>query len=161
MLLVLVNYGALAYYRDALSVRDYSAIPNPQNRVGYCMLSSMTFADKYLLAETTAHPPDFDIYSAVMSLPMDKRKLAEVRIAIGALKNRDKLRERAHGMSHAVAAACGYWEVKWPLGVTPLDINLKWNRFDSTFSNFVERIRGEPDAAERLWIELKKKSKKV
>ena len=159
LLLVTFNYGALTYYRQVLSTRDFSSIPDPQRRVGYCMMSTMSFAEKYLLAETSAHPPDFTIYSAVMSLAPEARNREDVRTAIGALKIREKLRERAHGLSQAVAASCGYWEVKWPSDTSPLDIHLKWLRYDSTFSHFVERIRSEPDAAERLWIQLRRKAK--
>lgn len=157
LLLVSVNYAALAYYREALSTRDYSVVPDPHRRVGYCMMSSVTFADKYLLAETAAHPPEFRLYSAVMSLAKESRDREDVRMAIGVLKDRDKLRERAQRLSHSVAVSCGYGAVSWPSGTTPLDIHFKWLQFDSTFSHFVEIVRSEPDAAERLWSELKRK----
>lgn len=159
LVLVLLNYGALIYLRDELSTRDYSMIPDPRNRVGYCMLTSMTLADKYLLAETTAHPPDFGIFSAVMSVPGQGLSRQEMKIAISALKNRDDLRARAHRVSHEAAAGCGYWQIKWPSGITPLDIHLKWLKFDSTYSRFVERIRLDPDAAERIGIELSRRAK--
>ena len=155
--LVLLNYGAMAYYRSVLSERDYSVILNPQDRVGYCMLSSMTLPDTYLLAQTTAQPPSFAIYKSVMSLPEVAKQRPEVRTALGALKAREKLRERAHAMSHLVAFRCGYWKVKWPDGVGPLDVNLKWHRFDSTFWNFLNRIQSEPDAVDVLYKALHNK----
>jgi hypothetical protein len=152
--LVLLNYGALAYLRDVLATRDYSAIPGPQARVGYCMMSSMTLPDTYLLAQTVAHPPDFSVYKAVMSLPEATKARPDVRTALGALAIRQQLRDRAHGMSHLVAFRCGYWKVKWPEGVGPLEVNLKWHKFDSTFWYFLNRIRSEPDAAEVLYKRL-------
>jgi uncharacterized glyoxalase superfamily protein PhnB len=159
LFLVSCNYAALAYYRDTFSARDYSMIPDPQRRVGYCMMSSMTIADKYLVAETAGHPPDLPLYMAVMSLPQESKDRDEVRIAIGALKDRDKMRLQAQNLSHPVAASCGYWTVNWPSGTTPLDILLKWLQFDSTFSHFVESVRSEPDATERVRIELKKSAR--
>ena len=157
LLLVAFNYGALAYYRDVLSSRDYSVIPNPQDRVGYCMMSSMTLPDTYLLAQTTAHPPSFEVYKAVMSLPQAAKETPQARIALNALKIREKLRERAHGMSHLVAFRCGFWKVKWPDGVGPLEVNLKWHQFDSTFWYFVNRLYAEPDAADVLYKSLRNK----
>lgn len=159
LLLVLANYGVLTYLREELSTRDYSTIPDPRNRVGYCMLSNLTAADKYLLAETAARPPDFGIFSAVMSLSGRALSRQEMRFAIRALKYRDELRERAHRLSHAAAAACGYWELKWPSHITPLDIQLKWVQFDATYSHFIERIRSDPDAAERAGTELNRRTK--
>jgi hypothetical protein len=155
--LVLLNYGALAYYGDVLSTRDYSAIPDPHDRVGYCMLSSMTLPDTYLLAQTAAQPPSFAVYKSVMSLPEVAKQRPEVRTALGALKAREKLRERAHGISHLVAYRCGFWKVKWPDGVGPLEVNLKWHRFDSTFWYFLSRIQAEPDAVEVLYKALHSK----
>jgi hypothetical protein len=157
LLLVTFNYGALIYCREALSGRDYSMIPDPGRRVGYCMMSSMTYADKYLLAETAVHPPDFQLYSAVMFLSRESKGREDVRMAVGVLKDRDKLRERAQRLSQSVAHSCGFGTVNWPSGTTPLDIHLKWLQFDSTFSHFVEVVRLQPDAVERLWGELKKK----
>lgn len=155
--LVLLNFGALAYFRDALSARDYSAIPDPQLRVGYCMMSSMTLPDTYLLAETIAHPPSFEVYRAVMSLSTQATERPEVRIAMSALKARNNLRARAHSMSTLIAFRCGYWKVKWPDGVSPLDVNFKWHRFDPTFWNFVNWVKTQPDAAERLYKATRKK----
>ena len=160
LVLVLLNFVGLGYLRDALSTRDYSMIPDPKNRVAYCMLSNITDADRDLLAETTAHPPDFDMYSAVMSLPKQMMNRKEVRIAIGALRKRDELRDRAHQLSHAKAAGCGYWQIKWPANMSPLDVSLNWLQFDSTYSRLVDRFRSSPDAAQRLWIEISRKPQK-
>jgi hypothetical protein len=160
LFLVLFNYGALSYFREALSGRDYSMIPDPKNRVAYCIVSSISNSDKNVLAETTAHPPDFDIYSKVMSQPQQTLNRKEVQIAIGALRKRDDLRQRAHKLSHAAAAACGFWQVKWPTDISPLDVSLKWLQFDSTYSRLVDSFRSNPDAAQRLWIELTRKPQK-
>ena len=154
---VLINYGALAYYRDVLATRDYSSIPNLQDRVGYCMMSNTTLPDSYLLAETTAYAPTFEIYKAVLSLSLEAKGRLEAQNAMKAFKVREQLRERAHALSVRAASRCGFWKVKWPEGVTPLDVNLKWQRFDSTFWYFLSRLRAEPDAAERLYKSMRKK----
>ena len=156
--LVLLNFVGLSYLREALTTRDYSMIPDPRNRVAYCMLSNITDADRNLLAETTAHPPDFDMYSRVMSLPRDAQDRKEVRSAIGALRKRDDLRALAHKASHAVAATCGYWQVKWPENISPLDVSLSWLQLDSTYLRLVDRFRSSPDAAQRLWIQLSRQA---
>ena len=160
LFLVVLNFGGLGYLRDALSTRDYSMIPDPKNRVAYCMLSNITETDRNLLAETTARPPDFDVYSALMSLPKPALDRKEVRIAIDALKHRDALRDNAHRVGHAAAAVCGYWQIKWPSDTSPLEVSLKWLQFDSTYSRLVDRFRSHPDAAQRLWIELSRKAQK-
>jgi hypothetical protein len=49
-------YAALFYTAEALSERDYSGIADPQLRAGYCMLSNTSVPEKYLHAESTAHP---------------------------------------------------------------------------------------------------------
>ena len=157
LVLVLLNFGGLTYLREALSSRDYSAIPDPRNRVAYCMLSNITDDDRNLLAETTARPPDFDMYSTVMSLPRDAQDRKEVRSAIGALTKRDRMRALAHKISHALAASCGYWQLQWPANLSPLEVSLNWLQFDSTYSRLVDRFRSNPDAAQRLLIELSRK----
>lgn len=154
---VLVNYGAMAYFRDVLSMRDYSSIPNPQDRVGYCMMSTTTLADTYLLAETTAYAPSFEIYKTVVSLSLEGKGRLDVQTAMKAVKAREQLRERAHALSVLAASRCGFWKIKWPQGVTPLDVNLKWHRFDSSFWYFLSRLRAEPDAAELLYKAMRKK----
>ena len=161
LVLVLLNFGGLTYLRESLSKRDYSVIPDPKNRVAYCMLSNITDEDKNLLAETTARPPDFDMYSAVMSLPRDTQDRKEVRNAIGALTKRDNMRALAHKVSHAVAAGCGYWQLEWPANMSPLEVNLNWLRFDSTYARLVDRFRSHPDAAQRLWTALTRKAEKL
>ena len=157
LVLVLLNFGGMTYLREALSQRDYSVVPDPNNRVAFCMLSSITDEDRNLFAETTARPPDFDMYSAVMSLPRDAQDRQEVRSAIGALTKRDNMRALAHKVSHAAAAVCGYWQIKWPEGISPLEVSLNWLQFDSTYSRLVDRFRAHPDAAQRLWMTLSRK----
>lgn len=157
LVLVLLNFGGMTYLREALSQRDYSVIPDPRNRVAYCMLSNTTDDDRNLLAETAARPPDFDMYSAVMSLSRDAQDRKEVRSAIGALTKRDNMRALAHKVSHALAAGCGYWQLEWPANMSPLEVSLNWLQFDPTYSRLVDRFRAHPDAAQRLWIALSRK----
>ena len=154
-------YGALFYAAEAMSERDYSAIPDPQLRVGYCMVSSTSNPDKYMFAETTARPPDLAMFSSVMPYALGGVITEEKRAAILALRERDELRLRAVRWSLRAADACGYGNVAWPPGTAPLDISMKWLAHDSTYLFFLERIQFEPDAADRVYDALKRSDEKA
>ena len=155
LLLLASGFDAVLFYTvEALSARDYSGIADPQLRVGYCMLSNASIPEKYLLAESTAHPPDLKVLLVVMPHALRGEITEQKKAAIRALRERDELRRRAITASFRVAVFCGYQQVSWPLGVTPLDISTKWLRHDSTFSFFLEKVRSEPDAADRVYYEL-------
>ena len=147
-------YAALFYAADALSERDYSGITDPQLRVGYCMVSNTFIPEKYLLAETTARPPDLEMFSVVMPHALGGVITEQKKAALLALRERNELRTRAIRSSFRVADDCGYRKVTWPPGITPLDINIKWLQDDSTFLFFLERVRAEPDAADRVYDAL-------
>jgi len=146
--------AALFYAAEKLSARDYSGIADPQLRVGYCMVSNMSIPEKYLLAESTARSPDFKVLLVVMSHALGGENTKQDEAAIRALRERDELRLRAIRSSFSVAVSCGYQQVSWPPGVTPLDISTKWLQHDSTFSYFLEKVRSEPDAADRVYYKL-------
>lgn len=146
--------AALFFALGNLSARDYSGIADPQLRVGYCMVSNMPIAEKYLLAESTARSPDFKVLLVVMSHALGGENKEQDEAAIRALRERDELRLRAIRSSFSVAVSCGYQQVSWPPGVTPLEISTKWLQHDSTFSYFLERVKSEPDAADRVYYKL-------
>jgi hypothetical protein len=146
--------AALFYAAEGLSARDYSGIADPQLRVGYCMVSNTSIPEKYLLAESTARSLDFEVLLVVMSHALGGENTEQKKAAIRALRERDELRLRAIRSSFRVAVFCGYQQVSWPPGVTPLDISTKWLQHDSTFSFFLEKVRSEPDAADRVYYEL-------
>lgn len=155
LLLLASGFDAVLFYAaEALSARDYSGIADPQLRVAYCMLSNTSIPEKYLLAESTAHPPDLKVLFVVMSHALGGEITEQKKAAIRALRERDELRLRAIRSSFRVADSCGYREVTWPPGTTSLDITVKWLQHDSTFSFFLERVRSEPDAADRVYYEL-------
>lgn len=154
LLLASGAYATLFYTAETLSERDYSGIADPQLRVGYCMLSNTSIPEKYLLAESTAHPPDLDVLLVVMPHALGGEITEQKKAAIRALRERDELRRRVITSSFRVADSCGYREVTWPPGTTPLDINIKWLQYDSTFSFFLERVKAEPDAADRVYDAL-------
>jgi hypothetical protein len=154
-------YGALFYAAEAMSERDYSGIPDPQLRVGYCMVSSTSSPDKYMFAETAARPPDFAMFSAVMPYALRGVITEEKRAAILALRERDELRLRAVRWSLRAADACGYGNVAWPPGTAPLDISMKWLAHDSTYLFFLERVKTDPDAAARVYDALRQSDDKA
>lgn len=147
-------YAALFYAADALSERDYSGITDPELRVGYCMVSNTSIAEKYLFAETTARAPDLAMYLIVMPYALAGVITEQKKAAILALKERDELRMRAVRWSSRAAESCGYQKVNWPGGTTPLDINMRWLQLDSTFLNFLEIAMAERDAADRVYDAL-------
>lgn len=149
-------YGALFYAVEAMSERDFSGIRDPQLRVGYCMVSSTSNPDKYMIAETAARPPDLAMMSAVMPYAFAGVITEEKRAAILALRERDELRLRAVRWSLRLADTCGYENVAWLPGTAPLDISMKWLEHDSTFLYFVERVKSESDAAARTYDALKR-----
>lgn len=148
-------YGALFYAAEAMSERDYSGIPDPQLRIGYCMVSNTSNYDKYMFAETAARPPDLAIFSAVLPYALGGVITDHKRAAILALRERDELRLRAVRWSLSVADTCGYDSVAWPPGTAPLDISMKWLAYDSTFLFFLERVKSESDAAARVYDALR------
>jgi hypothetical protein len=154
LLLASGAYAAVFYATEALSERDYSGIADPQLRVGYCMLSNTSIPEKYLLAESAAHPPNLEVHLVVMPHALRGEITEQKKAAIWALKARDELRQWAIRSSFRVAGICGYWEVAWPPKTTPLDITTKLLQYDSTFSYFLERVRADPDAADRVYDAL-------
>ena len=154
LLLASGAYAAVFYTTEALSERDYSGIADPQLRVGYCMLSNTSIPEKYLLAESTAHPPNLEVHLVVMPHALRGEITEQKKAAIWALKARDELRQWAIRSSFRVAGICGYWEVAWPQKATPLDIATKLLQYDSTFSYFLQRVKAEPDAADRVYEAL-------
>jgi hypothetical protein len=77
------------------------------------------------------------------------------RAALLALRERDELRTRAVRLSFRLAEYCGYDKVAWPAGTLPLDISMRWLRHDSTYMFFLEKIKAEPDAADRVYNALR------
>ena len=154
-------YAALFYATEALSERDFSVIADPRLRVGYCMASNTPNSEKYLLAETSARSPDFEMSTVVMRHALGGVVTELKKAALLALRERDALRLQAGRLSFRVAEYCGYRNVSWPAGTTPLDISLKWLQHDSTFSYFLERVRAEPDAADRVYDALGKPQAKA
>ena len=154
LLLASGAYAAAFYTTEVLSERDYSRIADPQLRAGYCMLSNTSVPEKYLLAESTAHPPNLEVLLVVMPHALRGEITEQKKAAIWALRARDELRQRAMSTSFRVAGICGYWEVAWPQKATPLDIATKLLQYDSTFSYFLERVRADPDAADRVYEAL-------
>lgn len=146
--------AALFYAADAMSERDYAVIADPRLRVGYCMVSNTFNPEKYLLAETTARSPDIEIYLVVMPHALEGVITEQKKAALLALRERDELRAQAIRSSFRVAEECGYRRVAWPDGTTPLDINIRWLRDDSTFVYFLERVKAAPDAADRVYEAL-------
>jgi len=154
LLLASGAYAAVFYTTEALSERDYSGIADPQLRVGYCMVSNTSVPEKYLLAESTAHPPNLEVMLVVMPHALRGEITEQKKAAIWALRARDELRQRAITSSFRVAGICGYWEIAWPPRVTPLDITRTLLQYDSTYSYFLERVRADPDAADRVYDAL-------
>jgi hypothetical protein len=154
LLLASGAYAAVFYTTEALSERDYSGIADPQLRAGYCMVSNTSIPEKYLLAESTAHPPNLEVMLAVMPHALRGEITEQKKAAIWALRARDELRQRAISSSFRVAGICGYWEITWPPKVTPLDITTKLLQYDSTFTYFLERVKADPDAADRVYEAL-------
>lgn len=154
-------YAALFYATEAMSERDFSVIADPRLRVGYCMVSNTSNPEKYLLAETTVRSPYFKLSSVVMPHALRGEITEEKKAALLALKERDELRLRAVTLSFRVADYCGYRDVAWPPETTPLDISLKWLQHDSTFLFFLERVRAEPDAADRVYDALDRSKAKA
>jgi hypothetical protein len=150
-------YATLFYAAEAMSERDYSGIKDPQLRVGYCMMSSTSNTDKYLLAETTIRSPDIEIYRIVMPYALAGAVTLQKRAALMALRERDELRTRAVRLSFSLAEFCDYRNIAWPKGTTPLDVSFKWLRHDSTFRFFLEKVKAEPDAAARVYDALGRK----
>jgi hypothetical protein len=151
-------YAGLFYAADTVSQRDYSAIKDPQLRVGYCMASNTYNPDKYVFAETTVRSPDIALSAVVMPHALGGVITDQKRAALLALRERDELRVRALRLSFRVADYCGFRAVDWPPGTTPLDISVKWLQHDSTFLFYVERVRSEPDAADRIYRTLAQSS---
>lgn len=147
-------YATLFYAAEAMSERDFSGIKDPQLRVGYCMMSSTSNTDKYLLAETTIRSPDLEMYRLVMPYALAGANTAQKRAALVALRERDDLRTRAVRLSFSLAEYCDYGNIAWPQGTTPLDVSFKWLRHDSTFRFFLEKVEAEPDAAARVYYSL-------
>ena len=154
LLLACGAYAAVFYTTEALSERDFSRIADPQLRAGYCMLSNTSVPEKYLLAESTAHAPNIDVLLVVMPHALRGEITDQKKAAIWALRERDELRQRAITSSFRLAGICGYWEVTWPPKTTPLDITTKLLQYDSTFSYFLERVKADPDAADRVYEAL-------
>jgi len=118
------------------------------------MLSNTSIPEKYLLAESTAHPPNLEVLMVVMPHALRGEITEQKKAAIWALRARDELRQRAMSSSFRVAGICDYWKVTWPPKVTPLDITTRLLQYDSTFSYFLERVRADPDAADRVYEAL-------
>jgi hypothetical protein len=154
LLLACGAYAAVFYTTEALSERDFSRIADPQLRAGYCMLSNTSVPEKYLLAESTAHAPNIDVLLVVMPHALRGEITEQKKAAIWALKARDELRQRAIRSSFRIADICGYWGVAWPQKATPLDIATKLLQYDATFSYFLERVKADPDAADRVYDAL-------
>jgi len=154
LLLASGAYAAAFYTAEVLSERDYSGIADPQLRVGYCMISNTSVPEKYLLAESTAHPPSLEVHLVVMPHALRGEITEQKKAAIWALRARDELRQRALSSSFRVAGICDYWKVTWPPMATPLDIATRLLQYDSTFSYFLERVRADPDAADRVYEAL-------
>ena len=155
LLLLISGFDAILFYAaEAMSARDYSRIADPQLRVGYCMLSNLSIPEKYLLAESTAHPPDLKVLTVVMSHATGGEFTEQNVAAIRALRERDELRLRAIRSSFRVAITCGYQGINWPPEITPLVISTKWLQHDSTYAFFLEKVRSEPDEADRVYYEL-------
>jgi len=143
--------AALFYAAETLPERDYSRIADPQLRVGYCMAANTSLFEKYLLAASIARSPDIELFSFVMSYALGGENTEQKKAALRALRERDDLRGSAIRSSFRVAEQCGYRKVTWPPGVTLLDISVNWLRHDSTFLYFLDRTRGEPDAADLIY----------
>jgi hypothetical protein len=155
LLLACSAYAALTYALERVSERDFSAIADPGLRVGYCIVSNMALSEKYLLAETAVRAPDFRMSMAVVPYALDGTDTEQKRAAIRSLRERDVLRQRAQQFSVRLADSCGYRQMAWPPEVTPLDISLRWLRHDSAFSFFLTKLGAEPDAADRVYQELR------
>jgi hypothetical protein len=152
--LVFGGYASMFYAAEALSERDYSGIADPQLRVGYCMASKTLNPEKYLLAETIARSPDLEMYMVVMPQVLGGVITEQKKAALLALRERDELRARASISSFQLADSCGFRDVAWSPGTTPLDINIKWLKNDATFLYFLEKLAAEPDAAVRFYNAL-------
>jgi hypothetical protein len=149
-------YAGLFYVAEAMSERDYSGIGDPQLRVGYCMVSNTFNSDKYLLAESAVRSPDLKMFSIVMPHALAGVITDQKRAALLALREREELRTRAVRLSFRLAEHCGYEKVAWPAGTLPLDISVKWLQHDSTYLFFLEKIKAEPDAADRVYDALRR-----
>ncbi len=155
LLLASGTYAALFYAAEALSERDYSGIADPQLRVGYCMWSNTSIPEKYSLAESIARPPESEVFIVVLSHALAGEATEQKRTAIRALKERDELRRRAITLSFRVADYCGFGKLTWPPGVTLLDIHTRWLYHDPTYLFFLDRVRAEPDEADRVYYALR------
>jgi hypothetical protein len=149
-------YAVLFYAAEAMSERDYSGISDPQLRVGYCMVSSTFNSDKYLLAESAVRSPDLKMFTVVMPHALTGVITEQKRAALLAWREREELRSRAVRLSFRLAEYCGYEKVAWPAGTLPLDISIKWLQHDSTYLFFLEKIKAEPDAADRVYDALRR-----
>lgn len=152
ILVVLVSlfaggYVAARLYKRELDRRDFSTIPIPEVRVGYCITTLASTYQKRVIAETTVRPPDERLFDAVLVHAVTGEVSEQKTAAVKALRTRADAREYA--LQHAVwlAESCGYRQ-SGLVQLMPFDLVVKWLRYDPEFQRFrQEYTRQRPDAA--------------
>lgn len=141
------GYVGARLYKRELERRDFSGIPQPEVRVGYCITTLASTYQKRVIAETTVRPPDERLFDAVLVHAVSGEVSAEKSAAVKALRTRADARE--HALQHAVwlAESCGYRQ-SGLVQLMPFELVVKWLRYDSEFQRFRdEYTRQRPDAA--------------
>lgn len=132
--------------------RDYSAIPDAELRVGFCIISTLTRAQKAVIAQSVRREPDPELFGAVMPLALSGEASAEKKEMLHALRERDTLRTQARDLVRKAADECDYDRSRIAANTTPWNIALKWLAYDREFQ---EMVRAEwkhpPDAAEAAY----------
>jgi hypothetical protein len=147
---------AMFYGAELLASRDFSAIPNANVRVAYCISVSATASEKRLIADTVSRPPQEELFATIMPYAVVGEVTAAKTAAMKALKQRVDWRGRANEHALRLAAECHYEGVGWRHGETPLNVAEKWLRADPQFADFLTAARRtEPDAARTLYDQLR------
>lgn len=162
LMAVAAAYGALFYVEEALSERDYSAIPSAETRVAYCMANSLSSYEKHVFAQSMSRPSDPDLYALVLSASLAGEPTGEKQGAIRALRERDELRRHASQIVIRAADKCQHDRIAWRAYTSPLTIMVRWLPHDDGFRFFLARAKQSgPDAAERFYRVARKEGSRI
>jgi hypothetical protein len=146
---------SMFYAEETLARRDFSTIPEHNQRAGYCMAVTATAAQKRLIADVATPPPDEQLFATIMPFALVGEVTEDKASAMQALKQRVDRRGRANEHAVRLAVVCQYDKGEWRLGETPLTVVQNWLKSDAQYMDFLRVAhRSAPDAARVLYARL-------
>lgn len=129
---------------EAAGRRDYSMIPMPETRVGYCIAASIPAHEKAAIAESLARPLDDPRLTGALRHSTFAAADGEKHQVLQAANERYVLRMRALDYMANAAIRCGYDDLHWPDDVSPFSLGERWLRHDTGFQFFLDQMKGAP-----------------